>query len=281
MFQYAAAKALSLKYQQLLLIDNSFLLKHQLETSEFTPRCYELDVFQLSEQIAPEQLIRHFNNNSFYKKIQKLLKMPYKKCHVELADENVGQLDKIRFPVLLKGYWQSEQYFASYKTQIRDTFAFKIGPADLLAGLVEQLSKPNAVSVHFRRGDYLTNTLANKVLGTLPMDYYKKAIAIMRRELSNPFFYVFSDDTEWVKKIFPLDDNYQIMDHFSKELNHYDMLLMSKCAHHIIANSSYSWWGAWLNPQPRKLVIAPEQWFADERLNKNSTGIVPIGWTRI
>jgi hypothetical protein len=281
MFQYACGKALSLKHNQKLLIDSSLLGPTKAETKDFMQRDYELAVFKLNAEVVGKQLLKSFEDSSFYKKTRKLLKLPYKKCYHEIPGEGASQLDKITSPVLLKGYWQSEQYFLDYKKEIRRDFAFQPDPIGEIEGALNQINKTNSVSVHFRRGDYLSNPVAKKVLGPLDIGYYAGAIKKIQNELGNPFFYIFSDDPEWVKKNLPLSKNYKIMEEFQYNKPHYDLLLMSNCKHHIIANSSFSWWGAWLNADPKKIVIAPNRWFADEQMNKNSTYLVPREWIKL
>ncbi|MDF2433978.1 MAG: hypothetical protein JWP44_3609 [Mucilaginibacter sp.] len=281
MFQYACGKALSIKHNQKLLIDLTFLQQNQLETEGFTPRLYELGIFRLDTEVAGKQLIKSFTGESFYKKIFKLLKLPLKECYCEIPGKGASQMDKIAFPVLLKGYWQSEYYFSDYKNEIRKAFKFDIESVTEIQDTIAQINQTNSVSIHFRRGDYLTNPVAKKVLGPLDIDYYKEAISKIQSEIEKPFFFIFSDDPEWVKENFPLSENYKVIDGSHKDKPYHDMLLMSKCKHHIISNSSFSWWGAWLNPDPQKVVIAPKRWFADEHMNITSTNLVPGEWIRI
>jgi hypothetical protein len=211
----------------------------------------------------------------------KLFNLPYKKCYNEIPGQDAKQLDKITFPVLLKGYWQSAQYFSDYNSEIRQAFAFQAYSTEKLKETIDQIDQTNSVSIHFRRGDYLTNPVAQKVLGVLGMAYYSAAVQKIKSEIENPFFYIFSDDPEWVKKNLPVNEKYKIIESSYQDKSHCDMLLMSKCKHHIIANSSFSWWGAWLNADPGKLVIAPKQWFADEQLNANSVHLIPAAWIRL
>jgi hypothetical protein len=279
MFQYACGKAFALKNKQPLFIDDSFLRQNQVTTNEFTPRHYELDIFNLNAEVVNEQLLQSFTTSTIYKKASKLLGFPLKKYHQEIPEQGAGQLNKVKPPVLLKGYWQSEQYFTGYEGQIRKAFNFNI--PELLNGTIAQINATNSVSIHYRRGDYLTNPVAQKVLGTLSIDYYTVAIKNITEKIENPFFYIFSDDTAWVKSNLPVPENYQIIEGFSGDKHWYDMLLMSKCKHHIIANSSFSWWGAWLNPNPKKIVIAPKRWFSHEQMNASTNNLIPATWKRI
>lgn len=279
MFQYACGKAFALKHDKTLLIDDSFLNKNQNTTDEFTPRAYALGVFNLDTRVADELLLKSFEGNGIFKKVLKQLQLTYRKSYQELPGMEADQLDSVQPPVLLNGYWQSEQYFAAFNTETRKTFEFNI-PAEL-EDRISTMNKTNSVSIHYRRGDYLTNPVAQKVLGTLDEAYYQAAVQKVKTEIVNPFFYIFSDDTEWVNNNLPLTDNYQVIDSYSGDKHWYDMLLMSKCKHHIIANSSFSWWGAWLNPAPQKMVIAPKRWFADEEMNARAGNLIPSAWLRV
>ncbi|MDB5132557.1 MAG: hypothetical protein JWR02_2306 [Mucilaginibacter sp.] len=281
MFQYASAKALSLKHNQQLLIDTSFLTQNPGLTEGFTRRNYELNIFQLNTAVAGERLIKSFKINSFYNKALKLLKLPYNKVHYEVPSEDASQLDKITFPVCLSGYWQSEQYFAGYRKEIREEYKFPADAIDELKPFIDQIYTTNSVSIHFRRGDYLNNPAAHKLHGILDMEYYMQAIKKIQSEIQQPFFYIFSDDPEWVKENVQFIENYKVVDGGNPNRPWHDMLLMSKCKHHIIANSSFSWWGAWLNDNCNKLVIAPKRWFADEQINAHAAHIVPKEWIRI
>jgi hypothetical protein len=134
------------------------------------------------------------------------------------------------------------------------------------ADLVEQISKVNAVSLHVRRGDYVQNAKTNANHGVCSLDYYRAAIQNILERVEAPSFFIFSDDIPWVKEHLVLDIPCRYVDHNQGVESYNDMRLMSLCRHHIIANSSFSWWGAWLNPDPQKIVIAPQKWFANDNI---------------
>lgn len=176
------------------------------------------------------------------------------------------------------GCWQTERYFSGIVDEVRKTFAF---PTDLLNEKTKRLATilktQEAVSVHIRRGDYcsLEN---NSVYGTCcSPDYYSKAIALKRGRISSAScFYLFSDAPDWVKANFQLE-NSLVVDWNLGEEYWQDMYLMSLCRHHIIANSTFSWWGAWLNDRPDKIVIAPHHWFN----NRFTPDILPKDWLHV
>lgn len=171
----------------------------------------------------------------------------------------------------LTGYFQSEKYFKDIEKQVREAFVFKDSIYDRLSK--EQKNKvlkyrqavqaTLSVSIHIRRGDYLANP---KVFGGNCTDaYYESAISLMQENYPEAVFYVFSNEEEWadewIKKRFSGKGSFIVIEGFPEEMGYLDMMLMSCCRHHIIANSSFSWWGAYLNASEKKCVIAPERWY--------------------
>jgi len=148
-------------------------------------------------------------------------------------------------------YFQSEKYFADCKEEIRKEFQFK-----------ENLQIPDGetVAIHIRRGDYVK--FADIHLVCTPI-YYEKAITYIQNKVENPIFYVFSEDLEWVGQNINIPSDSIFVDYNPNMPSSHDMQFMSLCKHQIISNSSYSWWAAWLNQNPDKIVVAPDKWFAD------------------
>ncbi len=142
-----------------------------------------------------------------------------------------------------------------------------------------ELSRCNGVSIHIRRGDYVTNTSANDFHGLCSLEYYSAGIEYVLSRVPDATLDVFSDDIEWARLNIRIPAPTIFIDHNQGRSSWEDMRLMSRCQHHIIANSSFSWWGAWLNPSPDKIVIAPSKWFADSSILTDD--IVPSTWIRI
>ncbi|HQS38500.1 MAG TPA: alpha-1,2-fucosyltransferase, partial [Methylotenera sp.] len=161
--------------------------------------------------------------------------------------------------------------------QIRKDFTFKLALSVKNSAIIEQISQVNAVSLHVRRGDYVTNA-KNAFIGVCSLEYYRKAVEYVKNQVDKPVFFVFSDDIEWVKSNLPIDFPCFYIDHNHGIESFNDMRLMSHCKHHIIANSSFSWWGAWLNANSEKIVIAPQQWFAN---NTNVNDLLPESWIKL
>jgi hypothetical protein len=145
--------------------------------------------------------------------------------------------------------------------------------------IAEQISRVNSVSLHVRRGDYVANLKVAAIHGLCSKEYYASAIKFISKKVERPHFFVFSDDINWVENNFKI--NYPctyINQNFSNE-SYNDLRLMSLCQHNIIANSSFSWWGAWLNCNSEKIVIAPKKWFANS--DKRCDDLIPEKWVRL
>jgi len=180
--------------------------------------------------------------------------------------------------VYLSGYWQSEKYFRSVVDRIRSEFSFKTGLTGQNLEWAEQISESNAVSLHVRRGDYVYSHKAQKLHGVTPLPYYEAAVAEILRRVEKPVFFVFSDDPQWCLQHIKAEAPCHFIGHNTGTESFNDMRLMSLCKHNIIANSSFSWWGAWLNTNEGRLVIAPQRWYAGA---DDPPDLVPVSWLRI
>ncbi|HLG40109.1 MAG TPA: alpha-1,2-fucosyltransferase [Chitinophagaceae bacterium] len=179
--------------------------------------------------------------------------------------------------IYLDGYWGNERYFKAIENIIRNEFTVKNIPDGMNEMYLKKIRATNSIAIHVRRGDYVSNKETNAVHGVCSIPYYREAIAQICSKLNNPFFFIFSDDILWVKENlvineFPVDyikHNYNLPQE--------DLRLMYSCRHNIIANSSFSWWGAWLNNNPGKIVIAPEKW---SNIPGNKT-VLPEHWIKL
>lgn len=178
---------------------------------------------------------------------------------------------------VFRGYWQNCKYVEMVEKELRHDFEFRNKNDIKLQNVIESVEKKNVVSVHIRRGDYLR---ANILYGGICTDdYYEAAMQYIMRHEENVIFCFFSDDIEWVKEKYKRDKNAIFVenDMFEAYEDWYDMYMMSECKHNIIANSSFSWWGAWLNKNPNKIVIAPQEWFN----GTDMPDICPKSWIRL
>ncbi len=181
--------------------------------------------------------------------------------------------------VYLVGYWQSERYFEEVRDALPKEFEPKSAPAGRnreLAGLVRSVP---SVAVHVRRGDYVSRAPTAAVHGACEAAYYEECFAEMERRVPGAAYFVFSDDPAWVREHMALPARATVVDHNPPEMAHEDLRLMSLCRHDIIANSSFSWWGAWLNANPGKVVLAPRRWFLDPSFD--TSDLLPEGWIRV
>lgn len=169
--------------------------------------------------------------------------------------------------VYLDGYWQSEKYFSAIADTIRQRFRFIEPLEPRNAALLDEMQACVSVSLHIRRGDFVSDPRVRRVHGVDLSEYYPAAVATMVEKVGPERFYVFSDDPQWVHAHLRLPVPYTVVDHNRGAASYRDMQLMSACRYHIIANSSFSWWGAWLNPRPDKIVIAPRRWFNVNRFD--------------
>lgn len=275
MFQYAAGRALSLKLQTELSID-TFLLRKKTKT---TIRNFELIVFNTKvKENSP--LKNRLITKSFYFLNKYGLKKPIFEVFNIFRDKKAQNFDS-RFENLSKnstlfGYFQNENYFQAISSDLKKDFEFIVPFDDKNAEIAKEITSTPSVSVHIRRGDYLNPNINLAVLQT---DYYQKAIAHIREKIANPVFYIFSDDIHWAKLNLDLSEtNHTFIDWNTGNESFRDMQLMSLCRHNIIANSSFSWWAAWLNSNPQKIVIAPAIWYKNETSNDYPKGFIPEKW---
>jgi hypothetical protein len=216
---------------------------------------------------------RHYGLNAFQIDVSKLFRRSFFvglkdiKCfgaratRVKEIEDHVLQEFPSDRSLVLDGFWQREEYFSPISEIIRREFQLKAPLTSDRQKIAARLS-PSAVSIHVRRGDYVGTPKFASFFGTCSSDWYKAAIAAMCERVQSPHFFVFSDDPVWARKNLPLHGHpAEFIDRCPDNRDYEDMYLMSRCAHHIIANSSFSWWAAWLNPSPDKIVIAPKVWY--------------------
>jgi hypothetical protein len=182
--------------------------------------------------------------------------------------------------VWFSGYFQNEKYFSDISEDIRRDFTYIRPVPRELQDVLDAIQRSESVSIHVRRGDFLTS--GNKGHGVLPLSYYREAISLVRANMSNSQFFIFTDDPAWVKREFKaILNDYTLVEHPAESESLVDIFLMSQCKHNVTANSSFSWWGAWLNNNPHKLVVAPKRWCVDPVLDVQTSDIVPKRWIRI
>jgi hypothetical protein len=272
LFQYAAGKSLALHHQT----DLKFDLSHfQLHNS----RSFGLNQFRMQVLEASDEERKRLIPGSDIRKITERLKQAHKR---QVYREPFFHYDTNFFSaksdVYLKGNWQSEKYFKPFQEQIRKDFTIKDELITHLQSFANKLRCESSVSVHIRRGDYLQpSTLAYH--GVLSDTYYTKAMALFMEKNSQHKFYVFTDDVAWVKNNLVLPEHHEFVSGMVSTSAIEDFFLMQSCRHNIIANSSFSWWAAWLNDHSDKIVISPKAWF--DKGPQDTYDLIPLGWIQI
>lgn len=180
--------------------------------------------------------------------------------------------------LLVDGHFQSEKYFATIAPALRADFAPRAPLSPTNASIAAIARDCESVMIHVRRGDYVTDATTLKVHGICSPAYYASSIRVLRERVASPRFFVFSNDMAWARANLPLGDDAIFIEGNAKEPE-MDVHLMAQCRHHIIANSSFSWWGAWLGESPSQIVIAPDPWFDD--LSLTTADLIPAKWMRI
>lgn len=267
MFQYAAARALAQRHNTKVILDLTWF--DQKFDKNTTPRHYELDAFNLDTTSIK------YTGTFPQKVIRKLLQPSiYNEPHFHFSN----RFEKLPNNIRLEGYFQSEKYFKNIRSTLLEDFTWCTPASSQNQKLLNAImSDDQSVSVHVRRGDYITNKSAKSFHGLTPIQYYKKAMAIMASKIKSPNLYIFSDDPKWCKSNLRFDHPTVYISHNTQGVE--DMRLMKSCRHNIIANSSFSWWGAWLNENNQKIVIGPKAWFAHKE--SDTKDIIPKTWLEI
>ena len=263
LFQYAAGRALSLRYGCELLLDISTL---QRRNRRVTQRHLELHCLRHVGRVASERESRILPWLHRGAPLSRWIS-PWR-AYVEKGTSFNAAYETLPDQSYLVGYWQSYRYFSD----IAKLLVLEFEPANALSSMslavAEKIDSTTSVALHVRRGDYASLASAASLHGTLSLSYYKAAVARVRERVDAPKFFVFSDDPEWCRINLQLDDSVIFVDHNSGSDSWQDLFLMGRCRHHVIANSSFSWWGAWLADQrwgwAQRLVIAPVRWFSGQ-----------------
>lgn len=284
MFQYAVGRCLSYKHNTQLKLDVSFLKSRQ---ERCIPRTYELKYLRINEVIAKPIEVAKITGLGISLCSDTLLRLRhmagviklrpnvYSEKHFHFDPEVLSAPDN----VYLQGYWQSEKYFKEIEDIIRQEFSIGASLTGKNLDVAELIKSTDSVSVHVRRGDYIASERAMAMHGICGMDYYMRCVEKIRSYVKMPHFFIFSDEPDWVRENMRLSLPMTIVYHNPPDKGYEDMRLMILCKHNIIANSSFSWWGAWLNSNPEKIVIAPQTWFNDP--SRNTKDLIPNGWLKI
>ena len=278
LFQYAAGAYYSTRYRVPLTIAAD---PDRHASSGGSPRPFQLSMFRIQAQMRPaswlEQVLltQHAARRKVAARLRRLLgaKLFIEPDPYHFYPDLPWRDGRV---IYLRAYWQAAGYAAAVESRLREEFVLKTEPSGKNLETLNRIAASRCpVSVHIRRGDY-------KGTGhdlTLPMSFYEKAIAVLRDRLTSPELFVFSDDIEYARQNLSRDLKIHFVDHNNEFTAYEDLRLMGACRHHVIANSSFSWWGAWLTPRSDKLVLAPKHWRG--QVVSYYPDLYPAGWELI
>jgi hypothetical protein len=267
MFQYAIGRHLALKTGQRLRLEIGMHNPSHLGK-------FDLDRFNIVTTVAPR-----IEGALLWRPIARFLtaaRLPQKlarfhRIYIQHEDDFYADVLGITQSAYLVGWWQDERYFAGSIDVLRRDFTLKEPPRGANARLLDVIRGAESVAVHVRRADYVTNPAVARYYAITDLDYYRSAWMRMNDMVPEAAYFVFSDDIGWCKENLRFLDRVTFVENNSPEQRHEDLRLMSHCKHFIVANSSFSWWGAWLSDNPGKVVLGPAKW----------AGVFPPSWLRV
>jgi glycosyl transferase family 11 len=286
MFQYACGRHLALLNNSELLLDLSFLQNRVSFRKDFVFRDYDLDIFNIQGRIATESDIPLYPQNW---KINSILHRLYhlflvrRKGFKYILERSLNSYKQIlynrkvlekRGNIYLAGYWASPKYFEVIRDIIKADFSFRKKISNNCLDILQQIGSTNSVCINVRRKEFLTI----KAMGFHGMDYIQKAVKKIEEQVTDPAFFVFSDDLEWCRANIALNHRTFFVgeEFYGEKFRDYFELMMS-CKHFILPNSSFAWWAAWLSADKDKIVVTPKDYFA----GYNTRDLIPDSWLRI
>ena len=286
LFQYSFGRYMAELNSTMLKLDitgfdNYKLHRYALHCFEFNPNIASID-----EIVAFRNENKNFINRFFIQTVRNstIFTNPTLKYYTNtifIKEKNPlfdSTLLNLRGNLYLEGYWQSEKYFLPIRNTLLKELKVRFEQDSMNSLLANQIRNTSSVSIHIRRGDYVNNQVTQQIHGICTIDYYQNAVKKIVRKISDPHFFIFSDDPDWVIENFKIDFPMSIICNNDASNNYEDLRLMSLCKNNIIANSSFSWWAAWLNTNPDKLVMVPEKWYTDPKIN--TYDLIPKGWEK-
>ncbi len=280
MFQYAAGRALAIRRNAPLFLDISWF-------SGRTDRSFALHSFLISAYLVggDKPGAGNFGARSPWGSITDRImrRLARNRMGVPIHRERSFGFDpavlELSAPIYMDGYWQSEKYFVEFRDVISGDFSLSTALGDKSKEMLSMIVDEDAVCVHVRRGDYISNQVASKIHGVCPVRYYERGVDIAVEGLARPHCFVFSDDPVWVRANLYLPVRTTVVDINDADDAHRDIALMTACKRFVVANSSLSWWGAWLSDASDKRVVAPARWFNDPK--KDTSDLIPSSWIRV
>jgi len=289
LFQYATARAISIKLNRKLLLDigwysNIYTQEDRSDPNATTHRDFLLNYFNIQSRVINKthlNWIKRIKIRSINSKFYKFLRdCPLNIFSYTTINHNNFSLESIQeHPhVYLTGYWQNNDIIEEYKDLLYDDLILKHPLSENNQDYLKSINTTNSVAIHFRRGDYQSKPKSRDVHASCSNYYYYEGIDYLRNKISNLHYFIFSDDMTWVKNNLDFNANTTFIDNDGPSYEH--LYLMSQCKHQIIANSTFSWWAAWLNTYPQKIIITPQYWYNNKHLNETVIRI-PKDWIKI
>lgn len=282
MFQYAAAKNLATINNVELVLDISDIQK-QTESDVYTKRKFILNAFKIKASVIQNNECDYVYNNptSFFQKVLSFIKKkvrPYN-YYFDYSLSYRPDFFNLGKNAYLEGYFQSEKYFLPIKQQLISEFftdAYQINNE-----ISDKIKGSESVGIHFRRGDFSDKMAVNQRHGTCSVKYYEESIELIKKKIPQLLsFFVFSDNIKWAKdQLKNIQGDFTFIENEGADATVKDFTLMKLCKHQIIANSTFSWWAAWLNQNTNKVVIAPEMWLSDT--NIDTSDVIPPAWIKL
>jgi hypothetical protein len=285
LFQYAFGRAISIRNKQPLIFDLAWFDQVKDEKDEITTvREYALAPFELPVKTQCIGLPKPKTNGVVARIIRRCIRV-LPRCHAghRIYSERGFGFDADALvqngAIWYDGYWQSYKYFA----EIEATLIKDLSQRDKLSKrsqeMLSKIAGCDAICLHIRRGDYVSNKNAANMHGLCDVDYYSRGLEFVLHGLENPHCFIFSDEPAWALSNLNLPISKTVVDINDINSAHEDLWLMSACSHFVIANSSLSWWGAWLSTAHNKVVVAPRKWFVDSGIN--TSDLIPSEWVRL
>lgn len=288
LFQYALGRILALQNGTELVLDTSWYASTQAKNP---PREFALGHFVVTFRTmehADERVLGlpDMSSTGFVAKVRRRLfrlresrkPLPERTFITEPHYHFSPDILAINHDCYLTGDWQSERYFSAHADTIHNEFTLKHPLSPSAQVFLGRIKKTNSIALHIRRGDYAHAKATNALHGLSTPEYYAQAVAMIAKTVLNPTLYIFSDEIAWAKENLTFPHPTVFVDDPSIPA-HEALILLSACEHQVIANSSFSWWGAWLNQNPGKIVVAPKQWFATNTIS--TADLIPDSWIRI
>jgi hypothetical protein len=280
MFQYAAGKRLAIRNNSELKLDITHY-DNKVWPNGLPYRSMDLPIFNIDLKFADKKEIARFKNTSpsLVDRVKKKV-INFFDPHLEVIEPHFHfypPLLDLKGNIYIDGYWQCEKYFKDIEDVIRKEFSIKTTLGSEGKALLDKIRSVNSVCLNVRRQEFASNRYINQFVGE---SYINKAVDLIARKVTDPHFFVFSDDLSWCKENIKLDHKTTFVEeHLYGEQFRDCLYFMTQCKHNIIPNSTFGWWGAWLNENVQKIVIAPDNWLNDP--TRNTKDVIPESWIRL